>query len=343
MTLSIRLICLILFFQLTGCSQFYARRDNLNEQIDTWLKENEFGKIESTIKYMSASHPDYKKIRDRKTELANAKKAFIDNTISQANKLVGEQKWQQALDLYTNAQTKIPDDPTLIRQKTDLVSERDSQVKELRKDMMLRRGRALVQYQTIYEKLEKLIPDDYSARYDITRYEKEKQDVAGELQDYGEYSLDSKNYALAEECISLSNQLVPTSEKQKTLNNIIKTRKVVEDKRRSNELLDAYQKAYENGDYAKAREQLEALIALDAGNKQARELKTRLDRDINLRVEHDIARGKTLYSEGKINEALAIWEALLKIDPKNEELTSLITRGKKVSTKIKTLEKSSAN
>ena len=337
------LVILVLASQLFGCSQFYAHRDNLNEQIDSWLAENEFGKIEATMKYLSASHPDYQKIKNRKPALATARKAYIENTISKADKLVADQQWQQAIDLYSEAQTKVPDDPTLINKKTELIDERDAQVKELRKDMMLRRGRALVQYQAIYQKLEKLIPDDYGARYDINRYHKERQDVAAELMEYGEYSLESRNYALAEECIDLSNSLVPTAEKKKMLAGIVRTRKNIDDKRRSNELLDAYQKAYDSGDFAKAGGHLETLIKLDGNNKQARELKAKLDRDIKRRVESGIDRGKTLYSQGKINEALSIWEGLLKIDPKNEELASLIARGKKVSTKIKTLEKTSNN
>ena len=337
------LVILVLASQLFGCSQFYAHRDNLNEQIDSWLAENEFGKIEATMKYLSASHPDYQKIKNRKPALATARKAYIENTISKADKLVADPHWHQAIAPHSQAQTQVPDDPTLNNKKTELSDERDAQVKELRKDMMLRRGRALVQYQAIYQKLEKLIPDDYGARYDINRYHKERQDVAAELMEYGEYSLESRNYALAEECIDLSNSLVPTAEKKKMLAGIVRTRKNIDDKRRSNELLDAYQKAYDSGDFAKAGGHLETLIKLDGNNKQARELKAKLDRDIKRRVESGIDRGKTLYSQGKINEALSIWEGLLKIDPKNEELASLIARGKKVSTKIKTLEKTSNN
>ena len=115
------------------------------------------------------------------------------------------------------------------RQKARLVDERDTQVNELRKNMLLRRARALVQYQAIYEKLEKLIPDDYSARYDITKYKKEKLDISSELMDCGEYALDIKNYSLAEECIDLSNQLAPPDDKKKSLASIRKKKKYIDD------------------------------------------------------------------------------------------------------------------
>lgn len=340
----VRLFSIMIFIlQLAACSHFYAHRDNLNEQIDEWLLDNEFAKIENTLKYLSSAHPDYKKIKARKKEIEKKRKSFINNTIALADKKVSEEKWQQALDIYNEAQKKLPDDKRLSEQKARLVRERDTQVQELRKNMLLRRARALVQYQAIYEKLEKLIPDDYSARYDINQYKSEKRDLASDLLECGEYSLEDKDYSLAEECIDLSNQLLPTDEKKTSLAAIRKKKTYLDNKRRSSELIEAYKKAYESGDFPRARYHLETLIALDSRHSKAKELKAQLDRDINLRVEKGITRGKTLYSQGKVDEALDIWEELLKIDPKNEELASLISRGKKVSTKIRKLEESATN
>ena len=142
---------------------------------------------------------------------------FIDKVIAEANKKVAAEQWQQALDVYTEAQKKLPDEKTLNEHKARLLDERDTQVQELRKNMLLRRARALVQYQAIYQKLEKLIPDDYSARYDINRYNSEKQEIAAELLECGDYALEEKDYSLAEECVDLSNQLTASQEKQKSL------------------------------------------------------------------------------------------------------------------------------
>lgn len=343
MKLTHLLFFLLVLLQVSACSHFYAHSDNLNAQIDEWLAENEYAKIDNTLKYLSSAHPDYKKIKSRKIEIAKKKADYIDKVIAEANKKVAAEQWQQALDVYAEAQKKLPDEKTLNEHKARLLDERDTQVQELRKNMLLRRARALVQYQAIYQKLEKLIPDDYSARYDINRYNSEKQEIAAELLECGDYALEEKDYSLAEECVDLSNQLTASKEKQKSLAAIRKKKKYLDDKRRSSELIEAYQAAYDSGDFPKARYHLETLIAMDSSQSKARELKAQLDRDINMRVEKGITRGKTLYSKGKINEALKIWEDLLKIDPKNEELATLISRGKKVSTKIKKLEKSATN
>jgi hypothetical protein len=337
------IFCLFVLIPLAGCSHFYANRDNLNEQIDEWLAENEFAKINNTLKYLSSAHPDYKKIKNRKQEIEKKRADFIRDSIARADRKVAEEKWQQALDICSEAQRQLPDENALNQHKARLLAERDTQVQELRKNMLLRRARALVQYQAIYEKLEKLIPDDYNARYDINKYKSEKQELAAELMDCGEFSLEARDYSLAEECIDLSNQLLASEAKQKSLASIRKTKKNLDNRRRSSELIEAYHAAYDGGDFPRARYHLETLIALDGSHSKARELKAQLDRDINLRVEKGITEGKTLYSQGKINEALAVWEGLLKIDPKNEELASLISRGKKVSSKIRKLEKSAIN
>ncbi|MDW7773178.1 MAG: hypothetical protein SCH71_09850 [Desulfobulbaceae bacterium] len=293
------LFFLLLLFYVSGCAHFYAHRSNLNEQIDIWLAANEFARIEETLGILSSGHPDYKKISSRNNEIAAKKAAFINDTIARAEELLAAEKWQQALNVYHEAQSRLPNDVTIAGRINKLIEERDNRARELR--------------------------------------------LAAELMDFGEYSLDKGNYTLAEECIDLSYQLASSSAKKTILDSIRKKKKLREDSHRKNELIEAYRKAYDRGDFSMARYHLEALIALDSNNETALELKTQLDSDIKLRVEEGIIQAKTLYSQGQINQALVIWEELFKIDPENGELASFIARAKKVSTKIKTLEKSMPN
>ena len=207
--------------------------------------------------------------------------------------------------------------------------------------MLLRRARALVQYSPIYRKLEKLIPQDYSAQYDINKYKKEKEETINQLNECGKDALKLKDIPLTEECYTLSHKLKKSKTTLTLLNNIKTKRKKEESKKKENQLISLYQNAYNSGDFPKARLYLDKLIHLKPGQKKTLELKSQLDRDINSRVEKGITKGKKLYSQGKISSALKLWQDLLAYDPKNEELTSLIIRADKVSKKIKKLEKSS--
>ena len=331
-------ICLILL-QVSGCAHYYAQTNDLNSRIDEWLQDNEYAKIDAVLTALSTDHPDYKAITSKQKNIAVKKSVFIANTINDANKLLAEDKWQQAIDTYDNALVKVGDEDQLIADRNKLIKERNTQVHELRKNMLLRRSKALIQYAPIYSKLEKLIPQDYDARSDINNYKTETQEISSHLMNCADQALADNDYSLAEECITLSNQLVQTDEKQALLEKTRNKRKYLDDKRRSRELIESFNESYNSGDFPKARYHLDTLLALDSENKKALELKAQLDRNINSRIEKGIIKGKNLYSQGKINQALEVWQELLEIDPKNEELTSLVARGKKVSKKIRKLEK----
>ena len=156
---------------------------------------------------------------------------------------------------------------------------------------------------------------------------------------YGNHALNNKNYTLAEECYDLSEKLVPSNKTEKLKNKIQNIIKHDSDKQMAHDLINAYHTAYESGNFPKARMHLDQLLTVTPNHKQSKLLIEQLDRDINTRIEKGITLGKTQYSEGKINLALKTWQDLSKLDPKNEELSTLINRAQKVSTKIETLEK----
>ncbi len=160
---------------------------------------------------------------------------------------------------------------------------------------------------------------------------------------YGRASLETEDYAMAEKCIDLSNRLVLSVSKERLLASVRRRSREIYENQRAIELMLAYEEARESGNLAKARYCLESLITLDADRERATELMRKLEKEIKGRVEGGVARGKDLYSQGRIEEALAVWRGLLKADPDNQELHSLITRGNKIAAKIKRLEESVAD
>jgi tetratricopeptide (TPR) repeat protein len=236
------------------------------------------------------------------------------------------------LQLASCAQlNKVP--PQELDKKT---SER---VTQLRKDMLLSRARALVKYEPIYQELETLLPKDHGATDDIQHYKSERNEVAGHLLDCGVQSMTEKNYVQAEECLELSNQLVAGAEKQAMLDKARSIRKQQDDKRRSEQIMLAYQQAYTAGNLADAQAQLNALLALTPDHVQALALRDQLKSEIKLKMEKNLDEARNLYSQGKITEALAICNSLMLVDPKNEELLAMISRAGKVNKNIEKLSK----
>lgn len=336
-------IFLLILLQFSGCAHYYASKDNLNKHIDEWLANNEYGKIDSAIKHLSDKHPEYKLIKSRISGISKRKNQYINNAINKAHALRDKNKWQPALEVYDKALDKIPENVNLINEREKLIKERDALVHELNKNMLLERARALAHYKDTYKKLQMLIPNDYKARYDINKYNKDREETAAQLMNFGKRAHALKDYALAEECFVLSNQLIAHQSKVVLINKLRSRRKNIDEAKKVKQLLAAYKKAYESGDTPKAKNHLDILISLKPDDKSIHELKAKLEQETQKKVEKGIDNGKDLYTKGKVNQALAIWNKLLTIDPKNEELNALISRAEKVSKKIQNLEKSSPN
>jgi tetratricopeptide (TPR) repeat protein len=235
------------------------------------------------------------------------------------------------LQLGSCALIKMPYEP-LDKKTTERVA-------QLRKDMLLRRGHALVQYEPIYQELETLLPQDNGATDDIRHYKAERKNIAEGLYDCGQQSMYEKNYAQAEECLELSNKLESYGEKQAMLDKARSIRKQQDDKRRSEQIMLAYQLAYASDNLAEARLQLDLLLTLTPENTSAITLRDQLNAEIKARMTKDLEEARSLYSQGKINEALAICNSLMLVDPKNEELLAMISRAEKVNKNIEKLSK----
>lgn len=184
------------------------------------------------------------------------------------------------------------------------------------------------------------MPDDYSAQFDIQRFEKDKLEIANHLEKCGEQASKNKQYTMARDCYSLSNKLAPTKQKLARVNKIDAQLKKKASQKRHNELLSAYKSAYAKQEYNKAKMHLNTLLAINPKHKQAINYLESLNIEINEQVSKNITSGKELYSQNKIDEALIEWKKAQQLEPDNDEIIQLINRAEKVSKKIERLEHS---
>lgn len=332
----IALTCLSLY----SCILIKPKPEALIQNIEQWLSQNEFDKIDKEIDSIDKNDRQYRTILKHKESIGLKKKKFIENTSLKAQKYKLSNEWQLALDTYNNALEKIKNQPILAKEKKALISERDEQVTALRKDMLMKQADALISYKKIYEKLHQLIPQDLNAQFDIGRYDKDRVEVASHLKLCGEHAIDNKQITLARDCFSLSNQLDPSPDKQLWVK---KTNKQLLDKakqKRHGELLAAYNLAYKNGEYNKAKLHLYTLLAIDPSHSNAKNLLQSINSEIRKLALDKIDSGRALYAEKKIDGALKLWKEALKLEPENQELIQLISRAEKVSKKIQSLEES---
>jgi len=331
----IGLISLALF----SCALIQPTPENLNADIELWLEQNEFDKIDKAFNKIPVDDARYQSAIDRKSLIDEKRKNFIQSASESAKNFQQQDKWQQALNTYDDALNKIHDQPVLSQGRADLILERDAQIDTLKKDMMMQRANALISYKKIYDKLLALIPEDRRAQQDIHHYNKNRLEVAQQLNMCGEQARKNKQYLLASDCYALSNQLEPTQQKQLWITSINKQLIRQSTRKSSNELLTAYLVAYNKHEYKKAQQHLKTLLAADPSHEKTRKLLASLNNEISEMALKKINAGKTLYNKKKIDEALKVWQQALLLEPDNDEIIELINRAKKVSKKIQSLEK----
>lgn len=327
-------------FLLASCSYLQTDPSSLNSKLDYWLKNHQYDKIDNALNNIDSSNPDYKNILKRKPAFEKSKASYIASVSSKAISLKKKQHWQESIEVYLGALDNINDEPRLARELTNLISERDHLVKQLRKELLLKNADALLSYDEIYQRLQMLIPDDRTARNDIRKHKDNKRRIAQHLEKCGEKARLDKQLQLAYDCYSLSHQLQPSEQKSFYVEKIDRQIKSQTNYKRYNQLLSSYKSAYSDKQYNKAKMHLNTLLAINPDHKQAKAYMKTLDQEINKLVSDKIELGKELYSQKKINEALFIWKHAETFSPDNDELIQLINRAEKVSKKIKSLEHS---
>lgn len=328
-----------LCIQSVACTFFKPTPDSLNADIDHWLSLNQHDKIDYAINKIDLKkNPGFKKTLKRKHAIKKSKLKYIEKSSKAAQSYKSKLKWQQALDTYNNALNNIEGQPRLLNERKNLIEERDRQVNTLRKELLISRANALITYKNTYTTLQKLIPNDDSATFDINHYEDEKVHLASQLQKCGEHAIKNNQYTTARDCYVLSNNLMPSKKKLSFVDDIEKQLKSQANKKRFTELFEAYESAYRKKHYNKARTPLQTIIAIEPKHKKANKLLKSINSEINVYIDEMITSGKALYSEKKIKVALKTWKKAKVLAPENKELTQLIIRAEKVSKNLQKLK-----
>jgi len=326
------------YLSLCSCTLLSHTPDSLNADIDRWLENNQYNKIEYALKSIADDDSRYSDILLRKTSIKSRKQAYIDDVSATAKKLKRDNQWGPAIATYDTALINTVNAPRLVSEKKQLIEARDKKINKLKKELLIQHAKSLVSYKQIYSQLTQLIPEDNDAQLDISGYRKNKIDVAAHLKKCGELANTNKQFNLAIECFSLSQELHPNRHK---LAHIIKLEADIKNdkiQQRYARLLANYKIAYNSKEYNNARTHLNTLLKLSPGHKQAKHYLKELNSEVDRKIQDMLASGKYLYSQNKIHEALNVWQQAQRIEPENEELQQLIYRTEKVSKKIETLE-----
>lgn len=333
-----RLLIIALCTLLQSCSMIISSPEQTDEKISQWLSENNFSKIESTFEAININQAEYRHLLSRKDEVASRKATYIKNIITQAEQLQQNQHWQEAVSLYEIALRNTDHDPELEKHYEKLLKQREQEIINLRKQLLLKDANTLISYKPIYERLEQLLPSDLSARNDLNRYRNYVNATTRQLDNCAEDAIKRHQYNLAKECYLLSHALAPVEHKQHGIERLDSMIKNVSNQKFYSKLFAAYRTEYQNKNYHLARTNLKTILKLNPQHEQARKLLDSLTQEIDILVNKKLSLGRDLYSKQKIDEALVQWKKAREMDPDNAEIDQLISRAEKVQKKIESLE-----
>ncbi len=335
----LRTITLVFCLQYpVSCAFLIPPPESLDRQINLWLKEKQFDRIDSSLRQLESKKDVYSNILIRKPDIEREKMKYIEHVSKQAQILKSKQQWQQSIDLYKSALNNIEDQPRLSKELKELIIQRDQELSILRKNLLIKNAQAQISYDEIYHKLEQLVPNDRTAQRDRQRHANYKSALSIKLESCGAQALKNELMQLAYDCYSVSHHINPTKQKQYWVDKINKQLTHQKNHKLYAELLSQYNAAYNKKQYNQARLQLEKILAINSNHQQANELIKKLDHEIKSLISGKIRLGKELYSKQKVNEALQLWQQAQKLSPDNAELIQLIQRAEKVSKKIQSLE-----
>jgi hypothetical protein len=337
------LIALVLFT--SGCALLYTFDDQLEQRIDTWIQQQEYGKALATLEYVRPTHAKYDRLLKKKQQILTLSKSLADDTVRRSQQHMKVYQWQEADNLYQQGLEKMPHNPQLESAYQEFNKQRDHYLTTLHYQLFIYKAQWLNKNTRIQHDLAHATPNDSSATRALKQHDEEVQTVYQELLHCGMDSINQNELELAEQCLLLAEQLQPGGKSQTALSQVqeqlalLEKRKTNITPRQTEELLELSKQAMGKNNLKQSQKLFNQIPAKDHSLTPIKQFKKSLDERIANNVSQGIEMGRKLYSQGEVENALAVWNDLRELDPDNEQLDSHIERANRVLNKLKTLKK----
>ncbi len=331
-----------------GCAYLSSFSTELPDKIDTLIQQQEYGEALQTLKYVRPSHPDYQRLMQQKKKIDKLVVKYERRTIQTADKLVRQGKWYTAEQTYDQALQKVPQSAKLQKAQQQFLTKRDNYLKQLELALLLNRANWLIKNASTQKEIVQVLPDDYRRYEELRDYSNKVEDTAQHLVNCVQSALDAGDYNLAATCLKLAERIGAKNIDKKQLAKANKTltragkSEVKKQNKKTRALIAELKQGYSQDNLRRARNQLNVLEKQNSRNKTAIKLRKELDKRYRQGIDQKIAAGRRLYSSGKIQEALDVWNSLLEIDPDNQKLEGHIDRAERVLAKLQRLSKEGA-
>lgn len=330
---------------LSGCAFIHSFDKDLDSKIQQWLSEHEYSKALDALSHVRQGHSQYSQLQKRKIEVQQAADRFEKIKLREIGAHIKAQDWQAAESSLNYGMAKLPDSEKLQAAYNDFIKQRAHYLKGLYYQLYINKAEWLVKNQDVQQELSRTLPDDKSTKASAQQYEKEVDNVYQQLLICGLEGINIGDLELAEQCYLLADELKPSKEIQTTIleiqNKLAKKqkRKPLLISKRGQALLEKAKGTLKQGDLKVTLKAYKRIPNKDKKHALVTAFKQELDSRIKENVKQGIKLGRKLYSQGKIEQALAVWNDLRELDPDNEYLISHIERAQRVIDKLDKLKK----
>ena len=343
------LVPLILILLLPGgCAYLSSFSAELPDKIDSLIRQQEYGEALTLLEYVRPSHPEYKRLMQQKKQVDKLVVKYERTTINKANKLTRKGQWYPAQQVYEQAIEKVPQSEKLRKAQQDFLIKRDNYLKQLELSLLLNRANWLIRNASTQKEIVRILPHDYQRYEELRNYHDKVDEAADQLVACVQSALNADDYNLAETCLKLAERIGSDNIDKKQLviaNKELARAEKTEVKKQNDKtraLIAELKQGYSQDNLMRAHRQLDVLKRQNSRNKTAIKLRKELDRRYRQGMDQKIAAGRRLYSSGKIQEALDVWNSLLDIDPDNQKLQGHIDRAERVLKKLERLSNEGA-
>jgi hypothetical protein len=229
----------------------------------------------------------------------------------------------------------------------------------LRAELAIHQGEQLLQNAGAYDSLQRVTPLKVLTWIEVNAYERRRINAAKSLKRFADKAIARDDYYLARRCLSISSRLHNDEEAEQQLlladAYIRKIRQRIDSAANSGSvpvgvntvrkggkpdaelLVGEFYQALQNNKFLSARKYLSEMQLVYPQHRSLVSMNSQYRLKLNRRVNAAVEKGKDLYSEGKVEQALRVWRDVESLAPNNVELLSSIARAEKVLQNLKAL------
>lgn len=292
--------------------------------------------------------------QQRIKQLDSSLQQFEQNAIRTASRLEKQGDWYDAAQVFQAATGVLPDNQALNKAQQQFLQRRQLREEQVRTGLAIHHGEQLLHNAEAYQRLRQLKGPGVRSWLEQKNFQRKCSNSVKALQHHAQQALQRENYALAQRALKVARKLYnhdpqQDDEQRKAIDHDLalanhrlrhskrQTVRRAPKKKDNKRYIAELQQALEAGNLQSAWQHLSRLRQESPQDPHLQPLQAQFQTQLNSRIKTAIKRGNELYSQGKVEQAVAVWRKAQALEPDNVELTTSIVRAEKVLENLKVL------